>query len=111
MDASAGSHARSEQDGVSSRCCSVCVSVCVSLSVSVCLCVCLCVCVFLFMRLAMLLLDDQDGSTALLLACEHGHLDVARWLVTDAGSDARSERDSVSCRYRAERDRCAPIVT
>ncbi len=39
---------------------------------------------------------DQHDATALLLACEHGHLDVARWLVTDAGSDA-SERDYVSC--------------
>jgi hypothetical protein len=40
---------------------------------------------------------DQKGATALLLACLHGHLDVARWLVTDAGSDARLERDDVSC--------------
>ncbi len=41
---------------------------------------------------------DQYSCTALLLACECGHLDVARWLVTDAGSDALSERDEVSCR-------------
>ncbi len=41
---------------------------------------------------------DQDGRTALLLACADGHLDVVRWLVTDAGSDVRSERDEVSCR-------------
>ncbi len=40
---------------------------------------------------------DQDGSTALLVACADGHLDVVRWLVTDAGSDARSERTYVSC--------------
>ncbi len=38
---------------------------------------------------------DQDGATALLLACQHGYLDVARWLVTVAGSDARAERDNV----------------
>ncbi len=43
---------------------------------------------------------DQDGSTALLVASAKGHLDVARWLVTDAGSDARSERSNVSCRCR-----------
>jgi hypothetical protein len=41
---------------------------------------------------------DQDGWSALLVACAFGHLDVARWLVTDAGSDARSERSNVSCR-------------
>ncbi len=40
---------------------------------------------------------DQWGHTALLLACEYGHLDVARWLVTAAGSDARSERSKVGC--------------
>jgi hypothetical protein len=38
---------------------------------------------------------DQYGYTALLLACHDGHLDVARWLVTDAGSDARLERTNV----------------
>jgi hypothetical protein len=41
---------------------------------------------------------DQDGWSALLVACVRGRLDVARWLVTDAGSDARSERHNVSCR-------------
>jgi hypothetical protein len=43
----------------------------------------------------------QDGSTALLVACANGSLDVARWLVKDAGCDARSERDKV--RYSAAR--------
>jgi hypothetical protein len=38
----------------------------------------------------------QDGGTALLWACRCGRLDVVRWLVTDAGSDARSEWDNVS---------------
>jgi hypothetical protein len=46
---------------------------------------------------------DQDGWSALLEACVHGHLDVARWLVTDAGSDARSERNNVSCRCSCPR--------
>jgi hypothetical protein len=41
---------------------------------------------------------DQGGVSALLVACAMGHLDVVRWLVTDAGSDARSERANVSCR-------------
>jgi ankyrin repeat protein len=40
---------------------------------------------------------SQNGYTALLLACRNGHIDVARWLVSEAGSDARSERDNV-CR-------------
>jgi hypothetical protein len=40
----------------------------------------------------------QNGSTALLLACAQGYLDMARWLVANASSDARSERDDVSCR-------------
>ena len=57
---------------------------------------------FVVPRVAMLLLGvwccDQFGGSALLAACIDGHLDVARWLVTDAGSDARSERDKVSCR-------------
>jgi ankyrin repeat protein len=38
---------------------------------------------------------SQAGYTALLLACYHGHIDVARWLVSEAGSDARSERNNV----------------
>ncbi len=40
---------------------------------------------------------SQNGKSALLLACWHGHVNVARWLVSEAGSDARSERDNV-CR-------------
>jgi ankyrin repeat protein len=51
----------------------------------------LAVAVFAHLLLAM----TQDGSSALLLACEHGHVDVARWLVANAGSDAASERDKV----------------
>ncbi len=38
---------------------------------------------------------SQCECTALLSACHHGHLDLARWLVTEGGSDARSERDKV----------------
>jgi ankyrin repeat protein len=38
---------------------------------------------------------SQGGHTALLLACYNGHIDVARWLVSEAGSDARSERNNV----------------
>jgi hypothetical protein len=37
----------------------------------------------------------QCECTALLSACRRGHLDLARWLVTEGGSDARSERDKV----------------
>ncbi len=40
---------------------------------------------------------SQYGGTALLLACEYGHFEVVKWLVTDAGSDAVSEQNSVSC--------------
>jgi hypothetical protein len=39
-----------------------------------------------------------------------GHLDVARWLVTDAGSDVRLERDNVSCSCSC-RSSCAPGLT
>jgi hypothetical protein len=40
---------------------------------------------------------EQNGRTALLCACVNGHLNVAQWLVTSAGSDFRSdsERDNV----------------
>jgi ankyrin repeat protein len=40
---------------------------------------------------------EQNGRTALLCACVNGHLHVAQWLVTSAGSDFRSdsERDNV----------------
>jgi ankyrin repeat protein len=37
----------------------------------------------------------QTGHTALLLASALGHIDVVQWLVTSAGSDARSERSNV----------------
>jgi hypothetical protein len=40
----------------------------------------------------------QAGDTALLVACCHGCLNVAEWLVMHAGSDARSERNNVSLR-------------
>ncbi len=39
----------------------------------------------------------QYDTTALLEACFDGHLAVVQWLVTEAGSDAASERDNVSC--------------
>jgi hypothetical protein len=39
---------------------------------------------------------NQDGDTALLLACATGHIEVARWLVAVARSDVQSERDNVS---------------
>jgi ankyrin repeat protein len=39
---------------------------------------------------------EQDGDTALLLACDNGHINVARWLVTEVGIDARTEKDNVS---------------
>jgi hypothetical protein len=46
---------------------------------------------------------QNRGGTALLWACTTGRLDVARWLVADAGSDARSERDNVSGRCSCRR--------
>ncbi len=47
---------------------------------------------------------EQDGRTALLCACASGRLDVAQWLVTSGGSDARSERNNV-------RILCGVVVT
>jgi ankyrin repeat protein len=38
---------------------------------------------------------EQYGNTALLLACDNGHLEVAQWLVSSAGSNAVSERNDV----------------
>ncbi len=37
----------------------------------------------------------QSGRTALLCACEKGHLEVAQWLVSSAGSSAATERNNV----------------
>ncbi len=54
---------------------------------------------------------DQGGNTALLVACASGRLDVARWLVTDAGSDARSERSIVSCRSLLSASLCFRVVS
>jgi hypothetical protein len=46
----------------------------------------------------------QDGSTALLFAVRYGWrsvvLPMVQWLVTEAGSDAKSERDNVRGRLR-----------
>jgi hypothetical protein len=41
----------------------------------------------------------QDGFTALVLACRNGQTNTARWLISDANSDARTERDNVSRRH------------
>ena len=42
-------------------------------------------------------LQDVDGSTALMCACEHGHLDIVNLLLAQPGIDANLE-DSVSGR-------------
>ncbi len=49
----------------------------------------------------------QTGFTALLLACLSGHIDVARWLVSEAGSDARSEWNNVRHRSCAIAGLCS----
>lgn len=33
-------------------------------------------------------LQDDDGSTALMCACEHGHVDIVRQLLSVSGCDA-----------------------
>lgn len=33
-------------------------------------------------------LQDDDGSTALMCACEHGHVDIVRQLLSVPGCDA-----------------------
>jgi hypothetical protein len=38
---------------------------------------------------------NQDGETALLVACRRGKLDVVKWLAEEAGSKVESERDKV----------------
>jgi hypothetical protein len=40
---------------------------------------------------------SQQRTTPLMYACKSGHLELAQWLVREAGSDARSERDEVCC--------------
>jgi hypothetical protein len=59
-----------------------------------------CVCVWLFVcgserDCSVCVVPTQAGATALLIACRNGHLEVARWLVSSAGSNAATERDSV----------------
>jgi ankyrin repeat protein len=88
----AGSDARAERDNV---CIPGAIRVCVMFDVVIVVGPLMCVCSLRGV--------DQDRATALLLACENGHLDVARWLVTDAGSDARAERSDVSCRGSCRR--------
>jgi hypothetical protein len=45
---------------------------------------------------------SQGGRTALLLACELGCLELAQWLVANAGSDPTKERDSVRAVHASE---------
>ncbi len=58
----------------------------------------------------------QNVSSALLWACCCGHLNVARWLVTEVGIDARSERNTVRCSHlllsvlRARASSCALVA-
>lgn len=41
---------------------------------------------------------DDDGSTALMCACEHGHVDIVRQLLSVPGCDA-TLTDNVSIRF------------
>jgi hypothetical protein len=68
-----------------------------------------CSCRIVVTILMFVVVPDQHRSTAILVACGFGHLDVARWLVTNAGSDVRSERDNVSCRSSCRR-LCASLL-
>lgn len=41
---------------------------------------------------------DDDGSTALMCACEHGHVDIVRQLLSVPGCDATlTDNVSASC--------------
>jgi hypothetical protein len=55
----------------------------------------LCAAINAVIRAGVCYVRKQDGHTALLFACANGRLDVAQWLVSSAGSDARSERSDV----------------
>ncbi len=95
-----GSDARTERDGV-------------SLPFAVCVLALLLLCVLSDVKLvfAVCRVVSQDGTTALLKACRNGHLAVVQWLVTEAGSDATSERDDVSCRcFRSRLDCMSPAA-